>query len=98
MPGDDKYETVENFILRHLSSGRTYKDVMLKFRTELLWQAITSTRNKTEACSLLRMHRNNFSRWIKECNLKPAYEELVNARRSGKSTKRTRDTKKDVEV
>jgi hypothetical protein len=90
MPGEDRYETLEKFILRELSCGGTYKDVMLKFKAELLWQAITSTRNKSQACSLLRMHRNNFSRWIKECNLNPAYKELVNVRRRGKSQSRNK--------
>ena len=69
-----KNKNVAQLIDKFIGDGVGIDNIMLRFRNSVIVHALTLTEgNVTRAALLLKTHRNNLERWLKEYRLEEEY-------------------------
>lgn len=63
-------QSVEDLILKEIDEGKGYQAITERFHNSVIVGALTRTRgNVSRAAILLKVHRNNLIRWMRESGI-----------------------------
>lgn len=65
-----KQKSVEELILQEIADGRGIENILFRFRNSVIIGALNQANgNVTHASELLKCHRNNLHRWMREADM-----------------------------